>query len=398
MSQQRINLSPDLTRLRTEGYNLSIVGAHIVVKDVSYLNAIGEIRYGAIASTFNDGTVLSQQDHTVIFVGEYPCDQGGQELSRLINQKSQYVISDELVAGCMFSQKRKVREAMEPYPDFYLKFTTYINIVSAYALARGAIDPRTFAPQLTDDPDSPFEFVDTASSKANILPITRKLENQKLAIVGLGGTGSYVLDYLAKTPALSIALFDGDRFLSHNAFRTPGAASFEDLDLREHKVAYFARKYACMKRNIIPHPVYINETNIEELRAMDYVFLCMDDPEAKGLLFAKLKEFGVSFVDVGMGIYQVDGKLQGTLRVTASTPDMRDHVVGRVNMASRTDDDYSHNIQIVELNALSAALAVIRWKKEIGFYGDTEGEHHTTYMINGNSLANEFKRWPEDPN
>ncbi|WP_318271316.1 ThiF family adenylyltransferase [Sphingobacterium cellulitidis] len=46
-----------------------------------------------------------------------------------------------------------------------------------------------------------------------------KLERQKIAIIGLGGTGAYILDMVAKTPVKEIHLFDGDSFDQHNAFR-----------------------------------------------------------------------------------------------------------------------------------------------------------------------------------
>src|SRR5690242_19173715 len=36
VSQQLISLSPDLKRLRDEGYNLEIRGGHLLVKDVPY--------------------------------------------------------------------------------------------------------------------------------------------------------------------------------------------------------------------------------------------------------------------------------------------------------------------------------------------------------------------------
>ena len=45
--------------------------------------------------------------------------------------------------------------------------------------------------------------------------------------------------------------------------------------------------------------------------------------------------------------------------------------------------------QIADLNALSAVLAVIKWKKRRGFYADLENEHHTTYTIDGNAITNE---------
>jgi hypothetical protein len=58
---------------------------------------------------------------------------------------------------------------------------------------------------------------------------------------------------------------------------------------------------------------------------------------------------------------------------------------------SKVDDgnEYDRNIQTAELNALNAALAVIKWKKLCGFYIDLEKEHHSTYSIDGNEMTNE---------
>ena len=53
------------------------------------------------------------------------------------------------------------------------------------------------------------------------------------------------------------------------------------------------------------------------------------------------------------------------------------------------DGVYSRNIQIAELNALNAALAVIKWKKLLGFYRDLENEHFSAYTLDGNVIVNE---------
>ena len=91
-----------------------------------------------------------------------------------------------------------------------------------------------------------------------------------------------------------------------------------------------------------------------------------------------------------MGLDLVDGSLGGMLRVTASTPEKRDHVhQGRIPFAGGgADDVYSSNIQVADLNALNAVLAVIKWKKIRGFYRDLEREHHCTYTTDGNQLEN----------
>jgi ThiF family len=52
-----------------------------------------------------------------------------------------------------------------------------------------------------------------------------KLRLSRVVIVGLGGSGSHILDLIAKTRVRQIDLYDGDHFRRHNAFRSPGAAT-----------------------------------------------------------------------------------------------------------------------------------------------------------------------------
>jgi hypothetical protein len=43
---------------------------------------------------------------------------------------------------------------------------------------------------------------------------------------------------------------------------------------------------------------------------------------------------------------------------------------------------------VADLNALNAAMAVVKWKKIRGFYRDLERAHHSTYTTDGNMLLN----------
>jgi hypothetical protein len=245
-----------------------------------------------------------------------------------------------------------------------------------------------FAPDA--DEDSVFNYIDTASSRAGINVVTRKLELEKIGIVGLGGTGSYVLDLIAKTPVKEIHLFDGDIFLQHNAFRSPGAPSADVLKTKPQKVVYFQEQYSRMRLHIVAHDCYIDASNIDQLCGMDFVFLCLDRGAAKKLIVQKLEGLGISFIDVGMGVHQVDGSLGGVLRITSSTMKQREHVKSRIPFSDGDGNNaYSQNIQIADLNALNAALAVVKWKKVFGFYRDLENEYNSTYTIDGNMLTNE---------
>jgi len=390
MQQQLISRSPDLQRLQDDGYELEIRGGYLLIRHVPYVNANREVQYGTLVSTLNlSGDVTSAPDtHVVDFIGSAPCDGEGRRLEQIIAGEGARQLAPGIGVTFSFSSK-----PLTGYPDYHAKMTTYVAILTSHAQA---IDPDATATtfpviELAED-ESVFCYADTASSRAGIAAITQKLALSKVAIVGLGGTGSYILDLVAKTPIGEIHLFDGDLFASHNAFRAPGAASVEDLRERPLKVDYFAKRYAPMRRGIVPHDHAASDANVDEFQGMDFVFLALDGGEAKRLLVRKLEEFGIPFIDVGMGIYEVDGALTGVLRVTTSTPAQRDHVWTKERIPfsdGAANNDYSRNIQIADLNALNASLAVIRWKKWCGFYVDPEREHFSTFQVDGNVIANE---------
>ncbi len=84
--------------------------------------------------------------------------------------------------------------------------------------------------------------------------MNEKLDGERVAIVGLGGTGSYILDFVAKTRVSEIHVFDHDTFFTHNAFRGPGAPSIEELNAAPLKVDRFVAMYSLMHRKgIVAH-------------------------------------------------------------------------------------------------------------------------------------------------
>jgi hypothetical protein len=146
---------------------------------------------------------------------------------------------------------------------------------------------------------------------------------------------------------------------------------------------------------VVPHDVYITEDNVQDLVQFDFVFLCMDSGPAKRLIIETLQAAQRSFIDTGIGVELISSRLQlwGICRVTTSTSDQHDHVGQRVSCARNDDDDlYARNIQLAELNALCAVMAVTKWKKLCGFYADDDKEHDSTYTTNTNLLTSDVTR------
>ena len=389
MSQRLINRSKDLLRLRNEGYEIEIRSGYVLIHHVPYVDGRKEIKFGVLVCelTLAGDVTAPPGSHVAYFMGEHPCNRDGSKLARIENASSSLVLANDLTIDHTFSSK----PLSGSYKDYYEKVTTYVAIISSPAAAIDpAVTPRTFAVVTSAETDSVFLYVDTATSRAGINVATSKLELSQIAIIGVGGTGSYVLDLVAKTPVKEIHLFDGDALLQHNAFRCPGAPSVDELVTAPKKVTYFAERYSKMRRGIVAHEQNIDETNVDQMRQMNFVFLCMDRGITKQLIVTRLQSFGVPFVDVGMGVELVDSSLRGVLRVTTSSDKRRDHVRTRISFGEQDGaDDYDRNIQIAELNALNAALAVIKWKKLYGFYLDLENEHHSTYSIDVNMLTSD---------
>jgi hypothetical protein len=391
-----VRSSPDLARLVNEGYAVRIESGHLVVEDVPFVTAGKQVRRGAMICPLDliGDLTAKPANHVMWFAGGVPCDKHGAELDGMIHQRGHLDLAPGLAADCSFSMK----PSPAGYANFYDKVVTYVNLVAGHAQA---VEPgataMTFRPIAADDGESVFRYLDTASSRAGITAHTGRLALSRVAVVGLGGTGGYLLDFLAKLPIGELHLYDGDVFATHNAFRAPGAASIEELREGLAKVDYYARRYDPMRRAIIPHPVYVTQDNVDELLAMDFVFLAMDSGDDKKVIVDRLSASPVAFIDTGIGLLSSPAGLGGLVRVTTSLPGHRGHLdEGRlISYAEGGGDEYESNIQVAELNAQAAVGAVIAFKKHYLFYRNDGRELHSLYSVAGNYIVNAYPAGPD---
>lgn len=389
MSDSPINRSEHLQALLEDGYEISIEAGYLLIHGVVYVDSEKKVRRGVLISELEmaGNEVIQPKSHVALFSGEFPCNQDGKPLLHLEHGSKPQRITDNMTAQYSFSSKPP-----GGFQNIYEKMATYADMISRHAKP---IDPAaTSCPGrvvIPDNKDSVFKYMDTASSRAGINAISSKLNGLRVDIIGMGGTGSYIFDIVAKTP-VHLHIYDDDRLMSHNAFRAPGAVSATVLERNISKVEHFAREYGKFRNFIFPHACKLNSSNVDLLEGTDFVFICIDDGAAKIPIVEWLEANQIPFIDVGMGLEVVDEKIRGLVRVTLSTPHNREQIrrKNRINFAKIDDDDvYSQNIQIAELNALNAILAIIKWKKLFGIYSDIDREHSILYAIDGNTLINE---------
>ncbi len=382
--------SSGIQRLVDEGYSVLVTETRLIVRDLPYVDEHRQVRSGVLVALLElaDGAVLLPACHGVYWQGDSPRRHDGQPLA--IGDRFHPI---DHGGGIGTERILCLKPPGREFHDYHELVTAYATMMAAHARR---LDPsataRPHLPVVHADPSrSPFMYADTATARAGVGGLSERLQGGSVGIVGLGGTGGYVLDLVSKTLVATIHLFDDDLFLQHNAFRSPGAAAGEDISARRAKVDHFAGMYSRMHRGIVPHRQRVAPGNMKTLKLCDFVFLCIDEGGAKRPIIDFLERQGTPFIDVGMGLIATEEGIRGSVRVTTSTPARRDHVrdAGRIPFSTGGEANvYATNIQVADLNMLNAALAVIRWKRLRGFYADLEGEHHAVFDVAGNALLN----------
>jgi ThiF family len=382
MSATQISLSSDLKKLEAEGFRLRVIcgdAYHLLVEGIPYVTESKNLSRGILYS-----------NHQCYWIGTAPCDANGQIMHELISGGKE-LKGDGINVDVGFSRKHADHSQ---YRSYHEKIWTYVRLIWHEAQAIDpACNPRMNpSPIVVDTQARVFHYPDMATTRAGIGSAMAKLFMNRVAIIGLGGTGSYILDLVAKTPVTEIHVFDGDVFELHNAFRAPGAPTKAEL-INPMKVDWFASIYDRMRKGIVRHPYHVEEAQMSELVGFDFVFIAIDNGEARGKLVKYLIEQNIPFIDVGMDIdFDQAGALRGMSRVTLATPNCNSHVADVIPVYATTADGVYRNIQVADLNMLNAALAVLKWKKNFGFYADDEREHHSLYTIASHGLTKEDRQ------
>lgn len=385
MSQELINHSDDLKKLQNEGYEIDVNNGYGIVSHIPYLKANGEIDYGTLVSKIAlvGDKANYDGDHVIYFSGEQPCNIDGTEITPI-----KHCETNSVFAG--INVKRSFSNKPEGnYKDYYEKFVNYANIISFPAIAKdNSVTAKTFK-KIVEEEKSVFQYVDTNSSRAGIDNCNRKMLNKKIAIIGLGGTGAYILDLVSKTNVNEIHLIDGDTFCQHNAFRSPGAASKEIFPKSMSKVSYFKGKYQNMHKNLIEYDMFIKEENVSTLKDMDFVFICIDSGIARKIITDYLVSEEIPFIDAGIGLQNINDTINGQIRITVFDKTNYDRIPVYLDFDEDGDDVYNTNIQIVECNALNAAIAVMEWKKYFRIYENVNSKCQNVYSIEMGEMVRE---------
>ena len=244
----------------------------------------------------------------------------------------------------------------------------------------GAVFGAGHSTPLLAAPD-PFKIHNNYEERSGIGPVQDSIRGHRIAIIGLGGTGSYILDLIAKTPVVEVHLLDSDDLDWHNFMRAPGAPTTDEIESQDDeplsKVAYYHAKYSSLREGIHAHAIQVDSplqfAEFLEAHPIDFAFVCIDqlsdsDSPRQDAVYEALSEAGIPFIDSGVSITLDGTAISGAITTSfypAGSMEWKDAIP---NARARGDLPGYRNVQLPEVNAMAASLAVMEWRRRTGQY------------------------------
>lgn len=376
MLQNQLSRNEKLLQLVADGYDVQVTSkGKVIINNIPYYNQKGEKKFGSLhdrnVSINNDTVVVG--DHTMYFIGEVPFDKNGAPIKMYnCQQPISKLFGSGYTPAHMFSSKPD--ESI--YRDFHKKVHHYVELISQdqwKQKQKGTL-------QIIDTP-SIHRFSNERITSEGIAHIHSKLELNKVVIIGLGGTGSYILDSISKFPIKNILLIDGDVMEEHNTFRAPGIANVEEIG--SNKAQVYCDRYSEMRNGITALPEFLKPNKYHLLDDADYIFLAIDGGQDKMDIIKYLEASNKKFIACGIGVSKShdDQSLFANLDAFMIAPGESYELIKDISCSNDADNVYSTNIQTCELNSMNAAQAIILFKKHIGYYYNSDKTYRSSLCV-----------------
>jgi molybdopterin/thiamine biosynthesis adenylyltransferase len=146
-------------------------------------------------------------------------------------------------------------------------------------------------------------------------PFNERLRSMRVAVVGVGGTGSPAATLLARAGVGELILIDGDNLERSNLNRVRG---YRNVDVGDPKAATLATyinglDVGCVAVGL---PEYLGAAAIDAISGCDFIFGCTDDVNGRDILNLASRYYAVPLIDTG---------LTGRVDVIHGQPELFDH-------------------------------------------------------------------------
>ena len=142
MLEKLVESSPDLQRLRADGYALRMVEERLVVDGLRYVGNGMQVKLGTLITDLDIAGERTAQPswHVVYWAGDIPRGADGNVLTAMVHESttpSNLLESEEFSLVCHLSSRP---DGLDRFEDYYAKVTHYAYLLSREADSHEAND------------------------------------------------------------------------------------------------------------------------------------------------------------------------------------------------------------------------------------------------------------------
>ena len=276
-------------------------------------------------------------------------------------------------SSCTLSIKLKERD----YEDAWEALNTYVKVVYSMFLGQRG--------QGGEPNARPFKFDVLGDQVREAVEWRDLIASEHVAVVGLGGVGAWIADFVAKSDAREVHGWDHDCIEPKNILRMPGAPHPREW-IGKPKAEWFQDTYCRIHEGVHGHEVRVQVDNVQDVfQGTTFAFVAVDCDQDRMMVCDSLASAEIPFVVAGLSLVRRDKRVKVAMRVVTAHPGLSSWRQAIPQVGQSGQDDYG-SLDMPDVYSMAAGWAVQSWRKMRGQVWQDKIEECLVYRADDQTL------------
>lgn len=296
----------------------------------------------------------------------------GQLYDRSGNQLTNGVIA-RTQSRLILSIKLKGRE----YEDAWEALNNYVKQIYALFLGRPA-PAGSCAPR-------PYSFDVLGDQHPEAVEWRSLVAQERVAIVGLGGVGAWIADFVVKADPREVHGWDDDSIEPKNILRMPGGLD-PNAWIGRPKADWFKETYSLIHTNAHGHNTKVLPENVQGvMQGTTFAFVAVDCADHRMMVCDALANARIPFVVAGLSAARKDKRVRVSMRIVTAHLGVSSWRNAIPQVGQSGQDDYG-SLELPDVYSTAAGWAIQSWRKVRGQMWQEQREECLDYSASDQSL------------
>ena len=211
------------------------------------------------------------------------------------------------------------------------------------------------------------------------------LAQECVAIVGLGGVGAWIADFVVKADSREVHGWDYDCIEPKNILRMPGGLD-PNVWIGRPKAEWFQETYSLIHKSVHGDNVKVLREGVQEVvEGTTFAFVAVDDSEDRMMVCDGLANAGIPFVVAGLSLVRKDKRVKVSMRIVTAHVGVSSWREAIPQVGQAGQDDYG-SLDLPDVYSMAAGWAIQSWRKMRGQFWQEKREECLDYSASDQCL------------